>query len=149
MTGSLSTNLGVNVPESTGNARASLKSRSAAADSDDDLELVSIGDGMRRELAARNDLAVALYRDALAREAEMFYQLCDGKGDIELLGLPIDSHSDHFRKRWGVNRLSMALRTHRTVKYIWFDGLPLPACAGQNVTRAETPSSQFRPGAGS
>lgn len=88
---------------------------SAAADRDDDLEPVAIGDRVRCELTARHDLTIALDGDALACQAERVDEALEGKRVIELAAFAIDGHCHH----------------------------------GQNVSCAETPSNQLRPGAGS
>jgi hypothetical protein len=70
--------------------------RSAAADRDHDFEPVAVGDRVRGELAARNDLAVALDCDAFACEAERFDELREAQRLGELATLSVDRDRDHL-----------------------------------------------------
>jgi len=68
--------------------------RSAATDGADDLDPVAFGELRRRVLAARNDFAVALQRDALIRQTHALDEFGDGNGlgQFVLLTIYPDKH---------------------------------------------------------
>ena len=68
---------------------------SAAAHGDDDFEAVSVRQLLVVETAARYDLAVALQRDAPARELQPFDQLGNAQRSLEALRFAIDGQCDH------------------------------------------------------
>ena len=68
---------------------------SSTADRDHDLEPVTVEQRLLSEAAARHDLAIALQRNALVGEAQLFDQLGDGEGIVEAAPLAVDGERDH------------------------------------------------------
>jgi hypothetical protein len=69
-----------------------------AADGDYDLEPVTMGEHRFTATAARDNLAVALERDALARELELLDQLLAVDRAREFTGLAVDRDGNHWGK---------------------------------------------------
>src|SRR6266545_7271708 len=82
---------------------------SAAADRDDDFELVAVRDRVCGKLAARNDLAVAFDSDALARKAEAVDQLRERERLVELTAFAVQSHGNHCG--WRLLQLGLPFAT--------------------------------------
>src|SRR6476660_575748 len=78
--------------------------RSAAADCDDNLELVPIGDAGCRELPAWHDLAIAFDRDPLADKPKLFDELCESERLLELAALAVDGYRNHYREARSQNQ---------------------------------------------
>src|SRR5512139_1102087 len=76
-------------------AKASKKARSAAADRDDDFQAVAAGERRAGVLAARDDFAVFLDGDALARKIERLDQLRQGERCREAAGFAVDDQFNH------------------------------------------------------
>src|SRR3978361_1399973 len=72
---------------------------SAAAHSHDNLELVSIFDRRCTELAAGNDLTVALDRKTFSRTAAPIDELSEMQCLLELVALAVNSNCDHACER--------------------------------------------------
>jgi len=68
---------------------------STAADCDHNLEPVAVSKLLIAEQAARDDLAVALERDALSGELELFDQLLAAERSGELARFAIDGDGNH------------------------------------------------------
>lgn len=69
---------------------------SAAADRDDDLQLVAIAKRGIAMTAARHDFTVFLDRDALAGKIERDNQVRDRKRRLKLTWLTVDEQGDHY-----------------------------------------------------
>src|SRR5688572_3852441 len=80
---------------SCGFIRAGYRIRLSAADGDHDLQAVPVGDTLLGVAAAGHDLAVALERDALARELQPLDQLRAIERRLEPAGLAVDGDQDH------------------------------------------------------
>ena len=76
--------------------RQGVRSISAAADSDDDFERIAIGEHFIRMAAAWHDFAVALDRDAFAREMQVLDKVATVQRAFELMGFAVDSQCNHL-----------------------------------------------------
>jgi hypothetical protein len=64
--------------------------QSTAANRHDDFERVAVGENLVRMAAARYDFAIALERDALAREVKTLEQLATVEWTFETVGFAVD-----------------------------------------------------------
>src|SRR5882672_2756416 len=87
---------------------ASARSSLAPADRHDDLERVALREPRAQVLAARNDLAVLLHRDALPGELERLQETRDVRAGLQARRLAVDGKLDHLKLR----RRSVELSYH-------------------------------------
>lgn len=68
-----------------------------AAHGDDNFQMISMNQHLFRELAARDDLAIALDSDALTLQCKVVHQLSHVNRRLELLRLSINGELYHER----------------------------------------------------
>ena len=68
-----------------------------ATNRNDNFQFVAVGKHLSIELPTRNDLTIALYRNAFFADLHMLDQLSNAYRFIELPGLAVDGDRNHFQ----------------------------------------------------
>lgn len=87
---------------------------SAAANRDDDFQIIAMLQGQAVEAATRDDFAVAFNRQAFTAKLEQHQQFADGKRLAEFARLAIDGQGNHVRQEAKKKRI-LTRRRHAAV----------------------------------